>query len=53
MWVEALKLRFGLGPRASWRCRLCIPCEHFPEVGVSRGSTANVLKCLVADAQLK
>ena len=27
-------------------------CEHFPEVGVSRRGTANVLKCWVADAQL-
>ena len=27
-------------------------CEHFPEVGVSRRGMANVLECLVADAQL-
>ena len=46
MRVEALDLRFGLAPRAS----LGDVCENFPEVGVSRRGTANVVECLIADA---
>ena len=50
MRAEALNLRFGSGPRVS--LDIGPVCEHFAEVGVSRRSTVNVLKCLVADAQL-
>ena len=51
MRAEDLNLRFGSGPRVS--LDIGPVCEHFAEVGISRrGKCTNVLKCLVADAQL-